>query len=139
MDILTYSKTRFKGRRRSFRFLRNITSMDEGLFQVRLDKVRVNECTAGVRKRRKATVKIRRNPLLRFLPLIQKHFMHIYSLKTLLLHVFLCQKRNRIYAAVRGDEDDDTFRLKFNLYFLFQIKQLKIANFLNNYGKLVKE
>ncbi len=30
------------------------------------------ELPAGARKRRKATVKIQRNPLLRFLPLIQK-------------------------------------------------------------------
>ena len=43
--------------------------------------MRVNDCPAGVRKRRKATVKIRRNTLLRFLHMIRINFLKAYLLK----------------------------------------------------------
>ncbi len=64
------------------------TYTDEGLFQVSLDKVRVNVCPSVLepltraRKSRKATMKIRRNPLLRFLPLIRMTYYDLFQTKT---------------------------------------------------------
>ena len=53
-------------RKRSFRFRRIFTVAFDRLFQVN-----VNDCPVWARNR-KATVKIRINPLLRFLSMIQK-------------------------------------------------------------------
>ena len=55
-------------RKRSSGFHRISTVGLGRLFYSRLGKVYVNDCPAGARKKRNITMKIQRNPLIRFFP-----------------------------------------------------------------------
>ncbi len=78
------------------------TYTDNGLFQVMLGQVRVNECPAGLdppavaRNGMKTTLKIRRNPPLRILPLIPPFIIMLYPIPIAIFRFYIYDYITRI-------------------------------------------